>query len=899
MAVKFGTVIGDPQVVRWNKASKVKELEDVDIPELRVWNYSPCEHHETPQADCQYRKCGGKPFRHQNITATFSYLARRSKVANSTGTGKQQPVSEPVLTPSGWRSIGDLRPGDFVIGSDGTPTEVLSVHPQAERRVFKVTFNDGSWTLTGPDHLWTAGTKARLHQGGSMKVVTTQHMMDTLHRSWVIPMVRPVEYPQADQLPCDPYLLGVVLGDGSINKYGGSQVTTDTEILVTLGASAIHPHATSSYTSYGTISVDLLGGAVKFPSRSWEKEIPERFMRGTSEDRLALLQGLMDSDGTPQHTGGTEFSTTSEVLANQVVELGQSLGGVVRIQGPRVTTYTHNGELREGRPSWRVNVKLPSGVAPFRLQRKLDKWVPPTKYPPRRIVKSVEQVEDQDSVCIRVAAEDSLYVTRNHIVTHNTNSSLLTLALADHFGETVRAIAVVPSTAVGQWVAETERWVPGFKVRSIPPKTPKSVRLETYAADWNILVIGYHVYTKDFNPEKSGIDPASLKIRQIIIDDVDPALKIDNVTYKALEATTKIAEMVIETNATSLQMNLMQLYAATCLIGAQKVWGSKSNFERNFIQKEKVSVWTKEKQLRNGKMIMVPVERKVFRATGVKNINKFKQMFKPMSIRFTYEDIKDDVTIPALVAEQVFLEMSPKQKARYAELQEGVRTILDNKAMPAEKKAVSAMTAFTIGSQICAGTFALKTTDGGYEPDHPDASPKLNWIMSKLTDEWMDEKVVIYSKFRGSISTLQQRLTTEDIGYATIWGVEPDPDARKEEMDRFWNDPKCRVMIISVSGERSLNLQNASILVMWDMQLNPARVHQLAGRVRRAGSKNKKVYVFELLHTDTQEERYITALAARQALFDVVYDVEVSDEGSDSMLIEKLDPEQLLRLIRP
>ena len=270
-----------------------------------------------------------------------------------------------------------------------------------------------------------------------------------------------------------------------------------------------------------------------------------------------------------------------------------------------------------------------------------------------------------------------------------------------------------------------------------------------------------------------------------------------------------------------------------------------------------------------------------------------------MSIRFTYEDIKDDVTIPALVAEQVFLEMSPKQKARYAELQEGVRTILDNKAMPAEKKAVSAMTAFTIGSQICAGTFALKTTDGGYEPDHPDASPKLNWIMSKLTDEWMDEKVVIYSKFRGSISTLQQRLAAEDIGYATIWGVEPDPDARKEEMDRFWNDPKCRVMIISVSGERSLNLQNASILVMWDMQLNPARVNQLAGRVRRAGSKNKKVYVFELLHTDTQEERYITALAARQALFDVVYDVEVSDEGSDNMLIEKLDPEQLLRLIRP
>ena len=106
-------------------------------------------------------------------------------------------------------------------------------------------------------------------------------------------------------------------------------------------------------------------------------------------------------------------------------------------------------------------------------------------------------------------------------------------------------------------------------------------------------------------------------------------------------------------------------------------------------------------------------------------------------------------------------------------------------------------------------------------------------------------------------------------------------------------------MIISVSGERSLNLQNASILVMWDLQLNPARVAQIAGRVRRVGSQHKRVFVFELLHENTQEDRYMASLAARQTLFDYVYDIDNTDIDQDQLLISKLDPDQVLRLIRP
>lgn len=470
----------------------------------------------------------------------------------------------------------------------------------------------------------------------------------------------------------------------------------------------------------------------------------------------------------------------------------------------------------------------------------------------------------------------------NSTGTGKTLSALLTLALVNHVGRDVKALIIVPSTAVMQWEAETKRWTPGFTVRSIPPKTNKKDRLSIYASNWNILIVGYHSLIKDRGNIRN------IDIRQLIIDDVDPSLNTKNATYDALKTLSASSDLVIVQNATSLQTHLLQLYAATSLIGGEAVWGTKTNFSQNFIKKEFVIITAKHGE-----------KRRVLQTVGYKNMDIFKQKFNPMSIRITYDDISGDLAIPELTTEQVYLELTAKQRQRYEELQQGIRTILNRKDLTTQQKTVTALTAFTYGSQICSGLFSLKTSDGAYEPDSEDASAKLDWIMDKLDDEWMDEKVVVYAKYRGAISALQDRMNAKGLKYSTIWGVEPDPEVRKQEMERFWADPDTKVMIISVSGERSLNLQNASILVMWDLQLNPARVSQLAGRVRRLGSKNKRVFVFELLSNDTQEERYMASLSARQTLFDFVYDVDDDNLDPDELLIEKLDPDQVLKLIQP
>jgi SNF2 family DNA or RNA helicase len=457
--------------------------------------------------------------------------------------------------------------------------------------------------------------------------------------------------------------------------------------------------------------------------------------------------------------------------------------------------------------------------------------------------------------------------------TGKTNSILLTLCLAKHLGEPLRAVLVVPTSAVAQWAAETARFAPGLKVSSVTAGLPRSRRVQVYAnRGWEVLILGFHLATRDIDVLER-IAP-----RQVISDDVDPILQTTNKTHKAMVRLCSSADRVVVANATNLQTRLTQLYAATVLIGGKDVWGSATSFENRYVKKEPVFIPTRDSKGQKGKQ-------KVYKTTGYKNLNDFKAKFTPMMIRHRYEDLSD-LRIPDIVSQNIYVTLHPAQREKYEQLQEGVLE-LRKKDMPPQQKEVSALSAWTHGGQICAGLSALG------EPDGPGASVKLDWTVDHIAGEWVDQKVVVYARNRGTIEALHDRLDTHGIGYATIWGAQADSEFRAGETKRFWQDPACRVMVISAAGERSLNLQNASVLVSIDLNLNPARVQQILGRIRRAGSAHTRVFAISLLASDTQEDRYMTALASRQALFDAVHDEDSGD------LFERLEPETLLRLISP
>ena len=116
--------------------------------------------------------------------------------------GRSQPVFTNVLTPDGWRPIGDLQVGDLVIGSNGEPTPVLGVYPQGERDIYRVTAQDGSWTLCCGEHLWTVRTASDKRRDKPWRVLETQEMIGNLRaahaRRYELPMLTaPVVLPGA------------------------------------------------------------------------------------------------------------------------------------------------------------------------------------------------------------------------------------------------------------------------------------------------------------------------------------------------------------------------------------------------------------------------------------------------------------------------------------------------------------------------------------------------------------------------------------------------------------------------------------------------------------------------------------------------------------------------------
>jgi SNF2 family DNA or RNA helicase len=428
-----------------------------------------------------------------------------------------------------------------------------------------------------------------------------------------------------------------------------------------------------------------------------------------------------------------------------------------------------------------------------------------------------------------------------------------------------KVLVVCRPSAVAQWNMQLNRLLKDTKI--IVGDGVKAKRIEKYQnSDWEVVVMGYQMLINDLER----LDNA-FEFTAMFVDDVDPLRNGDTSTAYAIKRISRYADHKYILTGTPLQKRLHDLYNVLQPLNVRDVLGSPIYFERRYIRKEAVSEVSSTGT--------VSVRNKV---TGYRNLDEFKSKIAHLTLRRTADDI-DDVDLPAVIPSNVFLEPYKSQMDRYKELQEGVLRII--KAEGEEVKRATAIAKFGRGAQICGGLAMLG------EPDRPQSSVKLDWLEEKLIDgDLSEEKVVVFIHFRNGVRALQARLARAGVGYTTIWGETKTNADRFAAQQQFWNDPDCRVLIGTTAIEQSLNLQVARHLVNVDMIMNPSRMEQLAGRIRRDGSKYKSVYVHNLLTVGTQEERYLPALQREQALIDHVWD-------SKSELFESLSPLQLLTMI--
>ena len=361
--------------------------------------------------------------------------------------GRAQPYEREVLTPWGFRPIGSLQVGDLVIGSNGLPTPVLGVYPQGRKEVFRVTAQDGASTLCCGEHLWAVATRHDRWRGKPRRVLETREMLGQLraahYHRFELPLVSPVEF-EPREVPMDPYALGLLLGDGCITiSTTPSFTTADPELAVALegalegvelqrksGVDYVLRHTAGHrggviVSNPVTVVLRELGLA---GTRSNTKFVPRDYLLNSSEVRLAVLQGLLDTDGGPvtqeARTCRIQYTTSSERLRGDVLFLVRSLGGVAywrtRPAAGRTPGRALGRDVHHRNDAYILDIRLPEGIEPFRLARKRDLYRQSGGGRPMRFVHSIEPAGEQDTLCIQVAAEDSLYVTDDFLVTHNT-----------------------------------------------------------------------------------------------------------------------------------------------------------------------------------------------------------------------------------------------------------------------------------------------------------------------------------------------------------------------------------------------------------------------------------------------------------------------------------------------
>ena len=363
--------------------------------------------------------------------------------------GAPLALDTPVATLDGWTTMADIRIGDGVFDQNGEPCWVWGVSPVFEgRECFRVHFSDGASLVADGDHLWTVWhgcgqSKRRLRTMSTREILARQR---ATRAGFAIDVAGPLQLPIAE-LPVAPYLLGHWLGNGSeainqitLHEDDGPEIA---RLLGDCGAGIelrkpdwIKGRAANiridSLETRAAVAEDHvpLGIALRQLNVLNNKHIPNVYLRSSISQRLALLQGLMDSDGHVSKRGECEWSTVTPALREGMFELLVGLGFKPTIAGRRAKDHEIGGRPVHSKESWRIIFRAYADFPVFRLSRKKDRLNPvdhrarPTQTRSRQIT----QIQPVDSVpvrCIGVTSASHLFLAgREMIATHNTESGL-------------------------------------------------------------------------------------------------------------------------------------------------------------------------------------------------------------------------------------------------------------------------------------------------------------------------------------------------------------------------------------------------------------------------------------------------------------------------------------------
>lgn len=395
-------------------------------------------------------------------------MKHKLKVINligTSGSGKAQPLHSKIKTPTGWITMGEAQIGQSVLTPSGQVANIVSVNPQGIKDIYEVIFHDGSRTQCCLDHLWecyfipinqktTKKTSTNNNAYWNASGVSIKH---TISLKDIIALFQSKSHLKnkinisIDLIKCDllnddnkvdlfvdPYLMGAYLGDGNFGGRAKSICITsiDDHIISKINTTLLEGYQLNKrgYTiSYSLSRKDRVDQSInKYVEeftrlgmgglRSNDKYIPEIYLMGSNQQKLQLIQGLMDTDGTVSNRGECSFTTTSEQMARQIRELLWSFGCTCTTYS-RISFYKKDGIRINGQRAFTLRFNHPQKSIFFTLERKVQRIKSYSSTQFRRKISSIVHVGEHEAKCITVSDPSGLYVTDDYIITHNSTTA--------------------------------------------------------------------------------------------------------------------------------------------------------------------------------------------------------------------------------------------------------------------------------------------------------------------------------------------------------------------------------------------------------------------------------------------------------------------------------------------
>lgn len=785
--------------------------------------------------------------KHQLEGVAFALYRRRALLLYDMRLGKALYHHTNVVTPDGWRCINTLQPGDYITGIDGEPTQVTGVYPQGARQMYRVTFNDGAVTLCDGEHLWAVNTAVRKRRGNPWQVKTLHEIIqkplrDPSTKGWYnfIPMPAPIDYPNR-YLFVEPYLLGVLLGDGHFGEHHVG-LSTDQEIVSSLvlpiNVTAVKDSANGRPNDMRLVSPrgqpNILVQAIRTLGlnqlRSHNKFIPEDYLTASMAQRWELLCGLLDTDGWYSNNN-LGWGTTSAGLMNDMRELVGSFGGTLKSNTKSKPYYTYKGERKIGQVYYHGSIRLPSYLGcPFRLKRKADLWRPLVKYEPQRAIIDVQSVRSAEAICIKVDRPDGLFIIDDYVVTHNT---WIALNWAEHLRKAGQwqgkgLVIVHAPIALNVWEAEAPKHS-NLKVRIV--RTKLSELIEAMESDCDLIIVPWSGLQQIFTEKRSVkvhklVNKKSTFVRQnkmqanyemanlaaeafsiVIIDEIHKAKNKATIRFKIAMALTKQCSLRLGLTGTPFGRAPFDLWAQAYLIDNGGTLGINYNFFCEAFGKR-----VKNKQSSKYSELIFDGKKEPL----------LRERMDTLSLSYERAEVHD----VNILTGQIELHMIGEQREAY-------ERAIDYLIKVDHNEHVEMLNSFVRLRQISSGYLPFIDNAGNERIITFPYNPKVAWL-SDLFEEKPSIQIIIFHEFTRSGQMICDVLKEAGVSHGWLYGA----TRNTAEVVQKFNSGESRVLVANTAkGGLSIDLPTADYIVFFESPTSPVVRQQAEARPMSRGSK--------------------------------------------------------------